>query len=94
MDSLTRGLRARQKTGDFSDTAASVQAIQECLKGALKREKPDYLEKTWKEAGHSESLEDGFLKEFRACAETGIRRSDAEYTECRRKALEMREHGL
>ena len=81
VDALTRGLRARQKNGDFSDTAASIQAIQECLKKALEREKPDYLEKTWKEAGHSESLEDGFMKEFRACAETGIRRSDAEYTE-------------
>ena len=94
VDALTRGLRACQKNGDFSDKAASVQAIQECLKKALEREKPDYLEKTWKEAGHSESLEDGFMKEFRARAETGIRRSDAEYTERRRKALEMLEHGM
>ena len=94
VDALTRGLRACQKNGDFSDKASSVQAIQECLKKALEREKPDYLEKTWKEAGHSESLEDGFMKEFRACAETGIRRSDAEYTERRRKALEMLEHGM
>ena len=94
VDSLPLGLRARQKKGDFSDTAASIRAIQECLKKALEREKPDYLEKTWKEAGHSESLEDGFLKEFKACAETGIRKSDAEYTERKQKALELLEHGL
>ena len=94
VDSLTRGLRSRQKKGDFSDTEVSVQAIRECLKKALERDKPDYLEKTWQESGHSESLEDGFMKEFRACAETGIRRSDEEYTELRRKALKQLENGL
>ena len=94
VETLTRGLRARQKKGDFSETAESVRMISERLKAALKKEKPDYLEQTWKEAGHSESLEEGFMKEFKDYAEAGIRLSDKEYTERRQKAAEELGKGL
>ena len=91
---LTRGLRARQKAGDFSGTAESIRAIRACLQTALERKKPDYLEAAWKETGHSESLEEGFLKNFRTQAEAGIRKADREYTELRRKAAEQLGQGL
>ena len=94
VESLTRGLRARQKKGDFSETAESIRRINECLKTALKKEKPDYLEQTWHEAGHSESLEEGFMKEFKDHAEAGIRYSDEEFTRRRQKAVEELGKGL
>ena len=89
VETLTRGLRARQKKGDFAPTAEAVGAIRESLAAALKKDKPDYLEQIWKEAGHSESLEEGFMKGFRDCAEAGIRLSDREYTDRRQKAAEQ-----
>ncbi len=94
VESLTRGLRARQKKGDFSETTESIRRINECLKAALKKEKPDYLEQTWHEAGHSESLEEGFMKGFKDHAEAGIRHSDEEFTRRRRKAVEELGKGL
>ena len=93
-EELNKGLKAQQRSGDFSKAAQHLQKIRDMLEKAVAKAEPHFLELAWQEKNPNASLQEGFLAGFEQQAEAGIRWADEKYLGLRREAVDQLNQAL
>lgn len=102
-EGLLSGLRAQQKSGDFTSLAQRLSVIRDILKNAVEKEKPDFFAMGYfvtngsgsapqgsvreQNAFYAKYLADHFMNDFENLATEGIMNADRKYLALRENAV-------